>query len=63
MSYPLTFAACLLLIALVAGLLCWVATAGNDKAVRRVAAKRAVTPYTPPANSRPRDFDTKGRPW
>lgn len=61
MSYPLTFAAFLLLIAVVTRLLWWVATAGNDRAVRRVAAKRLVTPSFRPAR---RDWvDERGRPY
>lgn len=61
MSYPLTLAAFLLLIAVVSGLFVWVATAGNKKAARRVAAKRLATPPYRPA---PRNWvDERGRPY
>lgn len=62
-NFPLTLAAFVLLIAVASGLFVWVGSQGNAKAARRVALKRLVTPYVPPANSRPQDFDPKGRPW
>lgn len=40
-----------------------IAQAGDGRALRRREQLRRATPYTPPANSRPGDFDDRGRPW
>lgn len=41
----------------------WLATVGDRKWAARRERMRAATPYQPPTNSRPNDFDLKGRPW
>lgn len=45
------------------GLLILAAKLGDRKWARRRELKKLATPYTPPANSRPNDFDERGRPW
>ena len=39
------------------------ATVGDRKWAARRERMRLATPYTPPLNARPNDFDSKGRPW
>lgn len=36
---------------------------GGGKQIQHTKARRLVTPYVPPANSRPNDFDEWNRPW
>jgi hypothetical protein len=58
----------LTLAALVGGLLALgavllLATWGDRKWAKRRERMRLATPYTPPVNARPNDFDSLGRPW
>lgn len=39
------------------------ATLGDRKWAARRERMRLVTPYTPPLNARPNDFDSLGRPY
>lgn len=41
----------------------WLATVGDQKWAARRERMRAATPYTPPTNARPLDFDEHGRTW
>lgn len=45
------------------GVLLLLATWGDRKWAARRERMRLATPYKPPANSRPNDFDYHGRTW
>lgn len=50
-------------VAVVGALLALIARAGDARFADRVDRLRRVTPYEPPDNARPGDFDELGRPW
>ncbi len=41
----------------------WMATLGDRKWAGRRDRVRLATPWAPPVNARPNDFDPKGRPY
>lgn len=62
MIYPLALMALGILLVIAFALLVLVAGWGDRAGARRHHELRAATPYTPPANSRPEQFDRYGRP-
>lgn len=63
MTYLLTFAAAVLLIAAACGLFRLAAVGRSKTWAHRRDMRALVTPEVRPANPRPQDFDDRGRPW